>query len=223
MDTHFTSLRELMAREISEHVSVVVGQLGKQALDERVMTAMGRVPREAFVPPELQAYAYVDSPIPIGFGKTVSQPFMIALMADLLELGEGDRVLEVGTGLGYQAAILAELAGEVYTVEIIEDLNAAAARRLGELGCANVRMRVSDGYYGWPEHAPFDRIMVTAAPDLVPPPLIEQLRPGGRMVIPAGISDAQQLMLVVKDEAGRTEISEILPVRFAALEPGDRE
>jgi len=223
MNTHFTSLREIMAREISEHVSVVGGQLGKQALDARVMTAMGRIPREAFVPPELQAYAYVDSPIPIGFGKTVSQPFMIALMADLLELGEGDRVLEVGTGLGYQAAILAELAGEVYTVEIIEDLNAAAARRLGELGCANVRMRVADGYYGWPEHAPFDRIMVTAAPELVPPPLIEQLRPGGRMVIPAGISDAQQLMLVVKDEAGRTEISEILPVRFAALEPGDRE
>lgn len=222
MDTHFTSLRQVMAREISKHVSAVGHQLGKQSLDARVMTAMGRIPREAFVPPELRAYAYVDSPIPIGFDKTVSQPFMIALMADLLELGEGDTVLEVGTGLGYQAAILAELAREVYTVEIIDDLSAAAARRLADLGYANVRMRVADGYYGWPEHAPFDRILVTAAPDLVPPPLIEQLRPGGRMVIPAGISDAQQLMLVVKDEAGRTEIREILPVRFAALEPGDR-
>ncbi len=216
MDTHFTSLRELMAREISEHVSVVGGQLGKQALDERVMTAMGRVPREAFVPPELQAYAYVDSPIPIGFGKTVSQPFMIALMADLLELGEGDRVLEVGTGLGYQAAILAELAGEVYTVEIIEDLNAAAARRLGELGCANVRMRVSDGYYGWPEHAPFDRIMVTAAAPSVPAALVDQLAAGGVLVTPIARSGGQRLIRVRRTENG-SETEDLASVNFVPL------
>jgi protein-L-isoaspartate(D-aspartate) O-methyltransferase len=221
-DIHFASLRQGMAREIAEHVSAVGPRIGKQALDARVMAVMGRIPRETFVPAELRAYAYVDSPIPIGFDKTVSQPFMIALMVDLLELGAGDSVLEVGTGLGYQAAILAELADAVYTLEIIEDLSTAAARRLGERGYTNLHMRVADGYYGWPEHAPFDRIMVTAAPELVPPPLIEQLRPGGRMVIPAGISDAQQLMLVEKSAAGHIEIREILPVRFAPLEPGDR-
>src|SRR5262249_49183003 len=154
----------------------------------------------------------------IGFDKTISQPFIVALMTDLLDLQSGDVVLEIGSGLGYQAAILAELAQTVYTIELIDELATEAKRRLGRSGYTNIEFKLGNGYYGWPEHAPFDKIIVTAAPDLVPPPLIHQLKPGGRMVIPAGLPDAQQLNLVTKHEDGKLTIREILPVRFSTLD-----
>lgn len=207
-----------MLLEIAAHALLARDRIGKAALDPRVMATMGRVPRHAFVPAELRRYAYLDQPLPIGYGKTISQPFMVALMTDLLELREDDRVLEIGTGLGYQAAVLASLARHVCSVEIIEELAQQAAARLGEVGCSAVDIRVGNGYYGWPERGPFDKMIVTAAPQLVPPPLLAQLNAGGRMVIPAGLPASQQLMLVEKPAAGRIAIREILPVRFSPLE-----
>ena len=192
--------------------------IGKATLDERVMTAMGKVPRHEFVPVELQPYAYVNLPLPIGFNKTISQPLIVALMTDLLDISADDAVLEIGTGLGYQAAILAQLAREVYSIEIIEELGQQAKQRLRREGCTNVELKIANGYHGWSEHAPFDRVIVTAAPDLIPPPLIHQLKNGGKMVIPAGLPDAQQLVLVDKDGNGRVTIREILQVRFSQLE-----
>lgn len=222
-EIHFTTWRAYMIREILAHVAAVCREIGKDSLDGRVLNVMGRVPRHEFVAVEVQPYAYIDSPLPIGGGKTVSQPFMIALMTDLLDLKRTDRVLEIGTGLGYQAAVMAELAAQVYSVEIIESLYEAAVARIEGLGYRNVEKRLGDGYYGWPEHAPFDKIVVTSAPDLVPPPLIDQLRPGGRMVVPTGLSDAQTLSLVTKSSDGRVQIAEVLPVRFAVMENGERE
>ncbi len=198
-------------------VRMTSDQIGREALAERVIAAMEKVPRHEFVPIELRGFAYVNSPLPIGHGKTISQPYMNALMADLLDAGPDDVVLEVGTGFGYHAAILAELVAKVYTVEIIDDLVEEARRRLTGQGYSNIEMRCGDGTQGWPEHAPFDRILVAAAPDLVPPALIQQLKPGGRMVIPAGIEDAQQLMIVDKSADGRIDIRELLPVRFSSL------
>src|ERR1700756_1757064 len=180
------------------------------------MTAMSKVPRHAFVPIELQPYAYENIPLPIGFGKTISQPFIVALMTDLLDIKADDSVLEIGTGLGYQAAILAQLARRVYSVEIIEELGQAAKQRLR--GCSNVELKIANGYHGWSQHAPFDKVIVTAAPDLIPPPLIHQLKKGGKMVIPAGLPDAQQLMLVDKDADGRVAMREVLPVQFSQFE-----
>ena len=169
------------------------------------------------VPVELREVAYLNTPLPIGFGKTISQPFIVALMTDLLDLQEDDRVLEIGTGLGYQAAILAELAYQVYTVEIIEELGMEAAERLGNAGYGNIQVKIGDGGQGWPENGPYDKVIVTAAPELIPAPLIEQLRPGGRLVIPAGLEDQQQLMLVEKDLSGRMHSTEIIPVVFSRL------
>jgi protein-L-isoaspartate(D-aspartate) O-methyltransferase len=169
----FAVLRQHMLAEISARTLQLHGAIGKPALDARVMAAMGKVPRHEFVPVEVQPLAYANTPLPIGFDKTISQPFIVALMTDLLEVGAGDVVLEVGTGLGYQAAILAQLARKVYSIEIIEELAQQAKTRLK--GCANVELRNANGYHGWSEHAPFDRVMVTAAPDLIPPPLIHQL------------------------------------------------
>ncbi|HYB11334.1 MAG TPA: protein-L-isoaspartate(D-aspartate) O-methyltransferase [Alphaproteobacteria bacterium] len=222
-DMQFTALRAIMVQEILAHAQFAREQIGKDQLDRAVIDALGRVPRHDFVPAQLREYAYADSPLPIGYGKTISQPFIVALMTDLLEMRPSDRVLEVGTGLGYQAAILAELAAQIFTVEIVEELFEEASARLKRLGYKNVELKRGDGHYGWPEHGPFDKIIVTAAPELVPPPLLVQLKSGGRMVIPAGISDAQQLMLVTKDESGRTSIREILPVRFSVFELGERE
>jgi protein-L-isoaspartate(D-aspartate) O-methyltransferase len=170
------------------------------------------------VPFELQPYSYANIPLPIGFDKTISQPFIVALMTDLLDLGADDAVLEIGTGLGYQAAVLAELARKVYSMEMIEELAQHAKRRLRQRGYANIQLRVGNGYYGWSEHAPFDKVIVTAAPELIPPPLIHQLKPGGRMVIPSGLPDTQQLLLVEKDASGRISTKEILAVRFSQLE-----
>jgi len=217
----FEALRQHMLAEIAAQTIYVSARIGKAALAKPVMEAMGNVPRHEFVPLELQPYAYANTPLPIGCDKTISQPFIVALMTDLLGLEATDAVLEIGTGLGYQAAILAELARKVYSVEIIEALARQAEQRLGRLGYTNIELKLGNGYYGWPEHAPFDKIIVTAAPDLIPPPLIEQLKPDGRMVIPAGMPDAQQLILLTKQRDGKLAITEILPVRFSTLEGGE--
>lgn len=187
----FEALRRHMLAELAAHTIYVSARIGKAALAKPVMEAMGHVPRHEFVPLELQPYAYADTPLPIGCDKTISQPFIVALMTDLLGVEPTDAVLEIGTGLGYQAAILAELARKVYSVEIIEELAQQAEQRLRRLGYTNIELKLGNGYYGWPEHAPFDKIIVTAAPDLIPPPLIDQLKPEGRMVIPAGLPEAE--------------------------------
>ncbi len=217
-DVVFTALRGHMVREIAAHAAQVAEHIGKEALDDRVMAVMAKVPRHEFVPAELRQFAYLNRPLPIGYDKTISQPFINALMTDLLDLRADDRVLEIGTGLGYHAAILAELADMVYSVELIEELATEARKRIGGLGYRNVEVRVANGYYGWPEHGPFDKIIVCAAPELVPPPLIGQLKPGGRIVIPAGLADAQKLLVVEKSLEGRTRITEILSVQFSALD-----
>ncbi|HSI57554.1 MAG TPA: protein-L-isoaspartate(D-aspartate) O-methyltransferase [Ideonella sp.] len=211
-------LRQYMVAEIAAQTIFLTSRLGKASLARRVLEAMGKVPRHEFVRPELQALAYADMPLPNGCGKTISQPFIVALMTDLLDLQPTDVVLEVGTGLGYQTAILAELAQHVYSVELIEALALDARQRLARQGCSNVDVRVGDGRAGWPEHAPFDKIIVTAAPDLIPPTLLDQLTPGGRMVIPAGLPEVQQLMLVEKDNRNAVSVREVLPVRFSLLE-----
>ena len=205
-------------RAIADHLAA---ELGKAALDERVLGAMAKVPRHEFVPVEVQRHAYLNRPIPIGFDKTISQPFMVAVMTDLLEVKPDDVVLEIGTGLGYQAAVLAELAGMVYSVEIIDELAQRAIQRLKRRGYTNVEVRIGNGYTGWPEHAPFDKVIVAAAPDLIPPPLINQLRAGGRMVVPVGLLSAQQLVVVEKDLNGRVTTKEIMPVLFSVLEGPD--
>jgi protein-L-isoaspartate(D-aspartate) O-methyltransferase len=218
----FEKLRQQMIAEIVTEAALTVGHTGRASFSDRVMRVIGSMPRHEFVPVELQPYAYLNRPLPIGYEKTVSQPFIVALMTDLLAPDAGDVVLEVGAGAGYQAAILAELARRVYTVDIIEELAQGAERRLKRLGYENVEVGVANGYYGWPEHAPYDRIMVTAASDLIPPPLLAQLKPGGRMVIPTGIPDKQTLTLVEKSAAGSLSAREILPVRFSELEePGE--
>src|SRR6476469_363629 len=210
--------REDMLAVITAGAFALRDTIGKNALDERVMRAMGEVPRHEFVPLELQPYAYANIPLPIGFNKTISQPFIVALMTDLLDISADDTVLEIGTGLGYQAAILAQLAHEVYSIEIIEELGQQAKARLHRQGYTNIELKIANGYHGWSEHAPFEKVIVTAAPDLVPPPLIHQLKNGGKMVVPAGLPDAQQLVLVDKDGNGRVTMREILQVRFSQLE-----
>ncbi len=217
-EPQFTALRQVMLREIASSTTAVSSEIGKATLDDKVMSALRRLPRHEFVPHELKSYAYLNTPLPIGHGKTISQPFIVALMTDLLALRPTDVVLEIGTGLGYQAAVLAELAAEVYSVEIIAELADQAAERFRRVACTNINCRTGNGYYGWPEHAPFDKIMVTAAPELVPPPLLQQLKPGGRMVLPAGLEAAQKLVLVEKNAEGRIRMIEGLPVRFATLE-----
>ena len=220
-ESDFAALRQAMVAEIAAQTIFLTGRLGKAALGRRAIAAMAKVPRHAFVRLELQALAYADTPLPSGYGKTISQPFIVALMTDLLDLQPTDIVLEIGTGLGYQAAVLAELALRVYSVELIEELADDARHRLARQGCRNVEIRCGDGRAGWPEHAPFDKIMVTAAPDLVPPSLIYQLKPGGRMVVPAGLPDEQQLLLLEKDSDGALAMREVLPVRFSLLDPAE--
>jgi len=220
-EEYFSALRQQMVAEIAAETIYASAHLGKAALDGRVMEVMGKVPRHEHVPMELQPYAYANTPLPIGCDKTISQPFIVALMTDLLALRTDDTVLEIGTGLGYQAAILAELAGKVYSVEIIEELAGQAKGRLARQGYTNIEFKLGNGYYGWPEHAPYDKMIVTAAPDLIPAPLLGQLKPGGRMVIPAGLPEAQQLLLVEKDRQGRVTTKEMLRVRFSQLEGAD--
>jgi protein-L-isoaspartate(D-aspartate) O-methyltransferase len=217
-ERHFAILRRHMVEVIEIYVELARQDLGKMALDERVLATMGKVPRHAFVPASLARYAYADMPLPIGFDKTISQPFMVAVMTDLLEPQPDDVVLEVGTGLGYNTAILAELVRQVWTIEIVEELANEAELRLEQLGYTGVKMRVGDGGQGWPEHAPFDKIIVSAAPELCPPALIEQLRPGGRMVLPTGLKHDQRLTLVEKDAKGRVKLHSLMPVQFSQLE-----
>ncbi len=191
---------------------------GSRGLDETVLSALGKVRRHEFVPARQQRDAYANHPLPIGHGQTISQPYIVALMTDLVKPGAGDRVLEVGTGSGYQAAVLARLVERVYSIEIIEPLAAQATERLRRLGYGNVETRLGDGYYGWPEQAPFDSIVVTAAASHVPPPLIEQLRPGGRMVIPVGGRfTVQYLLLIEKTLDGEIVTRQITAVRFVPL------
>jgi protein-L-isoaspartate(D-aspartate) O-methyltransferase len=218
---HFEEQRREMVRSVRAITGRLAAELGKSALDERVLRAMAKVPRHEFVPVEVQPYAYLNRPIPIGFDKTISQPLMVAVMTDLLELKPDDVLLEIGTGLGYQAAVLAELAAKVYSVEIIDELAQRATQRLKRQDYTNVEVRVGNGYTGWPKHAPFDKVIVTAAPDLIPPPLINQLRAGGRMVIPVGLPSGQQLVLAEKDLNGRVTTKEIMPVLFSVLEGSD--
>jgi protein-L-isoaspartate(D-aspartate) O-methyltransferase len=214
----FRVLRMGMIKEIEVDVERTSRMISKEKLDNRVMEAMATVPRHEFVPTQERPHAYENRPLPIGYGQTISQPYIVALMTDLLNVGPNHRVLEVGTGSGYQAAILAELAAEVYTIEIIEELGEQARDRLRRLGYDKVTVRVGDGYYGWPQHAPFDGIIVTAAADHIPPPLIQQLKPGGRMVIPVGGPFMiQQLVLVEKEEDGKVKTRQVLPVRFVPL------
>jgi protein-L-isoaspartate(D-aspartate) O-methyltransferase len=217
----FGALRQHMVAEVVAETIYVSAQIGKAALDRRVVEVIGKVPRHQFVPVELQPYAYLNHPLPIGYDKTISQPFIVALMTDLLAIRPDDIVLEIGTGLGYQAAVLAELAKKVYSVEIIEELASQAKQRLSRLGYSNIAFKIGNGYKGWPERAPFDKVIVTAAPDLIPSSLILQLKPGGKMVIPAGLGDAQQLIVVEKDLNGRITTKEILPVRFAQLDEAE--
>ena len=214
----FEKLRAQLMAEIAAEAVLTAGHTGRAAFNGRVMRVIGAMPRHEFVPIELQAYAYLNRPLPIGYDKTVSQPFIVALMTDLLELTENDAVLEIGAGAGYQAAILAELVKRVYTVDIIEELAQGAERRLKRLGYDNVEVRISNGYYGWPEVGPFDKIMVTAASELIPPPLLSQLKPGGRMIIPTGIPEKQSLTLVEKSASSSLSTREILPVRFSEME-----
>jgi protein-L-isoaspartate(D-aspartate) O-methyltransferase len=216
------TVRRMMVITIAEHARRAGGALeGRAALDPRVLEVMRRVPRHAFVPAELVADAYEDRPLPIGYGQTISQPFIVALMTDMLRTAPGQAVLEVGTGSGYQAAVLAGLVRTVHSIEIIAPLADTAEQRLRQLGYSKVTVHRGDGYYGVPEAAPFDGIMVTAAAGSIPPPLLGQLRPGGRMVIPVGGGFAlQHLVLVEKLPDGRLRTRQMLPVTFVPLVRG---
>lgn len=214
-DDRAAERREMVA-EIERLTGLVAAETGRAGIDARVLAAMRKVPRHAFVPERQRHAAYRNRPLSIGAGQTISQPFIVALMTDLLAIGPDDKVLEIGTGSGYQAAVLGELAKDVYSIEIVEPLGKEAAAALARLGYANVHTRIGDGYKGWPEHAPFDSIIVTAAPDHVPPALIEQLKPGGRLVIPVG-KLVQELVIITKNEDGTTTRQEIVPVQFVPL------
>jgi protein-L-isoaspartate(D-aspartate) O-methyltransferase len=217
-EAHLAILRRHMVEVIALQADLMSAEIGKATLEARVLDAMRRVRRHLFVPPELAAMAYHDTPLPIGFDKTVSQPFICALMTDLLDPQPHEAVLEVGTGLGYQAAVLAELARQVWTVEMVEEFASHAEARLSQLGYGNVAVRVGDGTRGWAEHAPFDKILVTAAAAVPPKALLDQLAPGGRMVLPVGPEGIQQLTVIDKADDGRIRTRSVIPVRFGTLE-----
>jgi protein-L-isoaspartate(D-aspartate) O-methyltransferase len=207
-----------MLRDIEDEIALTRRDIGKDALDSRVMATMAKVPRDCFVPPACSFLAFSNGPVHIGHGQTISQPFIVALMSDLLEPQPDSIVLEIGTGSGYQAAVLAELVRHVYSIEIVAALAQASADRLQRLGYDNVTVRHGDGYRGWPEHSPYDGIIVTAAAPHIPPPLVEQLKPGGRLVIPVGLPGyIQELKLVEKLADGSIRSSDILTVAFVPL------
>ena len=214
----FDKARARLLANIEQNARETRFWTGREAFSDRVMAALARVPRHEFVLPDDAPYAYINRPRGIGFGQTISQPYIVALMSDLLDLSPDDRVLEIGAGSGYQAAVLAELSAQVFTLEVVEDLAKSAARKLAGLGYANVEVRQGDGYAGWPEKGPFDAIMVTAAPERIPQNLVEQLKPGGRMVVPVGRPhDTQILYLCTKDANGRTTSKSLLPVAFVPM------
>ena len=217
-EAHFAILRRHMVEVIGIQVDLASEELGKAALDERVLAAMRKVPRHRFVPSFLAPLAYQDTPLPIGFDKTISQPFIVALMTDLLGPEPHESILEVGTGLGYQAAVLAELSGRVWSVEIVEELAGQAEANLRQLGCSDVAIRIGDGSRGWREHAPYDRALLTAAAEQLPPAILDQIKPRGRIVLPLGSDEAQWLTVVDKGADGQTSVRELIPVRFSRLE-----
>jgi protein-L-isoaspartate(D-aspartate) O-methyltransferase len=220
----YAERREALVREIRYNVRQTSEYIGKSEFDENVMLVMEQVPRHEFVPDSLRDDAYENRPLPIGHGQTISQPYIVALMTEMVEPESGDRVLEIGTGSGYQAAILAELVDTVYSIEIVPPLGIEAQERLERLGYENIETRVGDGYYGWPEAAPFDAIVVTAAASHIPPSLVQQLNPGGVMLIPVGSRfQVQQLTLVSKDDSGQVFTRQVLPVRFVPLTGGHDE
>jgi protein-L-isoaspartate(D-aspartate) O-methyltransferase len=217
----FAAARLRLLAEIDATYAETAGSTGLVAMSPPVRAAMGKVERHRLLQPEQRALAYRNHPLPIGLGQTISQPYIVALSTDLLALQPRHVVLEVGTGSGYQAAVLAEIVQRVYSIEILETLAAAAAKNLKELQYQNIEIRTGDGYRGWPEKAPFDAILVTAAAPRVPEALVAQLKPGGRMVIPVGASsEVQELLLIAKHADGTIERRSVLPVRFVPLVPG---
>jgi len=217
-DPNYAAERAAMVRTIALYAAEAKSAIGRDRLSSQVLDAMGMVPRHAFVPEEERSRAYADRPLPIGYGQTISQPFIVAVMTDLMQIRPDHVVLEIGTGSGYQAAVLAQLAHQVYTIEIVPGLASGAAQRLKSLGYTNVAARLGDGYYGWPEAAPFDSIIVTAAASQIPPPLIQQLKAGGRMIIPIGAPfSLQHLVLVEVDQERKVKTRELLPVAFVPL------
>lgn len=217
----YEAQRRGLVREIAQDVRATAEFINRRQLDERVMAAMGTVPRHEFVRPEDREFAYDNRPLPIGYGQTISQPYIVAIMTDLAEPAAGCRALEIGTGSGYQAAVLSQLCEKVHTIEIVRELGTQARARLSRLGHANVEVRIGDGYYGWPDAAPFDVILVTAVAGHVPPPLLAQLKPGGRMVLPVGSRfTTQELVLVIKGADGRVRTRQLLPVAFVPLTGG---
>lgn len=219
-DDRHALARHRMVEEIEVMANETYGY-ESMPISKKVLSVIERVPRHRFVPEDGRYCAYYNQPLPIGHGQTISQPYIVALMTELLAPDKQGRILEVGTGSGYQTAILAEMAGEVFSLEIIESLAARAANLLNELGYANVQLKAGDGNYGWLEHAPFERIIVTAAANHVPQPLLDQLKPGGRMVIPVGDWPyAQELMLITKSRDGIFQQKNILPVSFVPLTGG---
>jgi protein-L-isoaspartate(D-aspartate) O-methyltransferase len=214
----FTRARRRMMEEVSAMAAITARETGRPTLDPRVIAAMEKVPRHLYVPADMQRNAYDNRPLAIGHGQTISQPYIVALMTDLLRVKPGDVVFELGTGSGYQAAVLAELVSQVYTIEIIPPLAKQADERLVKLGYRNIRVRIADGYYGWEEQAPFDAIIVTASAGHIPPSLVKQLKRGGRMVIPVGAPFmVQDLMLVEKQADGSITSRSILPVSFVPV------
>lgn len=203
--------------------SMVKDQIADRGIkDTATLRAMEAVPRHEFVPEAYRSYAYSDGPLPIGYGQTISQPYIVALMTELAKLSKGMKALEIGTGSGYQAAVLAHIIDSVYTIEIIKELGESAQKRLQRLGYQKVQVKIGDGYYGWEEHAPFDAIIVTAAAEHIPPPLIKQLKNGGRMVIPVGHPYFVQNLVLVEKKDGKVKSRDILPVRFVPLTRGER-
>lgn len=217
----YTLQRQQMIADIDSYVESTIRYIKKKSIDERVLQAMASIPRHEFVPKEIRARAYEDRPLPIGYGQTISQPYIVALMTEILQPQPDHRVLEIGTGSGYQAAVLSQLVKQVYSIEIIEQLGKASTQLLERLGYNNVVTRITDGYDGWSQQAPFDNIIVTAAISHIPPPLVQQLKKGGRMIIPVGTRfQTQYLTLVEKNKQGTITTQQLLPVRFVPFTGG---
>lgn len=222
-ELNYTKQRDALVRTVVRHVRETSGYLGRATLSPDVIEALRKVPRHEFVPDWLRNQAYEDRPLPIGHEQTISQPYIVAIMTDLLDLEPGCKALDIGTGSGYQAAILAEICGSVWTIEIVEALGLEARARLQRLGYENIAVRIGDGFHGWPEQQPFDAIVVAAVVDTEPPPLLDQLKPGGRMIIPVRSGrHGEQLVLVEKHDDGQYTRRKLLPVRFVPL-TGDHD